>query len=102
MPTNEATANRVVLGANIGATGTGAYMAVAGGAYILAAEGTFGATTLTLSKKGPNDTPVAVPGVSMTVAGADIGLDIAAGTEIAYVLTGGAPPGMYISLTKVT
>lgn len=106
MPTDVAKANRVVLlEARTGATGTtgtnAPWVTVPGGTYLLEADGTFGGTTLTLNKRGPSDQPSAIAGVSVTVAGADVEIDIAAGTEVQAVLTGGSPVGVYVSLGLV-
>lgn len=103
MPTGRYGANSVVLGANIGATGSGGWCEVEGGLYQVHAEGTFGGTALTLDGRGPNDATIAtVAGISITAPTVSVEVRCSRGEQVRYTLTGGTPSGLYIRLVKVS
>lgn len=103
MPTARFRAHGVALLTNVSATGSGSFVEVEGGIYQLFAEGTFGATVLTLDGQGPNDTTIAsVAGVSVTAPTAGtVELRCARGERVRATLTGGSPSGVYVSLVRV-
>ena len=83
------------------ASATGSPVAVQGGYYSFAAVGTWGGSTLSLQLLGPDGTTYIDLGGSadLTANGAAY-VSLPSGT-VKAVLTGGAPSGIYATLSKI-
>jgi len=94
-------ANAVTLLSAVGATGSGSWMDVEGGIYQVHAEGTWNSSVLTLDAQGPNDTAIAIAGVSITAnSPGTIEIRCVKGERVRATLTGGTPSGIYVRLVK--
>ena len=79
---------------------TGNPFKVGGGFYAFAVLGTFGGATVKLQILGPDATTYMDidSSIALTAAGVQ-GVDLPAGATVKAVVTGGAPSGLYASLS---
>ena len=101
MPVRRADDQLYPLAANLSATG--AAVAIKGGEYQFIAEGTVGASTISLQMQSPNGTwsDVSIfsgsPVKSTTLPYGQTGIDLPAG-NVRMAATGGAPSALFASL----
>jgi hypothetical protein len=85
---------------NVAVTGAAIVMP-AGGTYSFAVVGTFGGATVNLQILGPDGvTYIDIAGASFTANGV-MSVDLPAGATVKAKITGGAPSGIYATLSLI-
>lgn len=85
---------------NSSTLGATAFQAVQGGRYIMAADGTFGGTSIQLQAQGPAGNALNIPNAVLTAAGF-IDVHVADGSQLRVNMTGGTPSGIFCNLVSV-
>jgi hypothetical protein len=88
-------AQRIDFLVNSSTLGATAFQAVQGGRYIVAADGTFGGTTIQLQALGPAGNAINV-GAAFTAPGF-IDVHVADGSRLRVNMTSGTPTGIFVT-----